>query len=753
MDTQLFMKQIKEINEKLKEGKGLADPELLAEFDSKYTNLANSIDKIQQKERNLRIGIVGAVKAGKSTFLNSLLFDGEDILPKAPTPMTAALTRVKYAQQPSAKIVFYSEQEWRSIEDRAQDYKAKIEIFLKEEQEHYLELVKGIKGMTTLTRDEMEEKIAKLQKPTFESVEAQRKESVSKDLSSCYELVEMLEEDSSVREYLKQGEITLTASGNYNEEIQNFVGAHGKYTPIVKYTELVMDNELLKGLEIVDTPGLNDPIRSRSKKTQDFLMECDVVFVLSKTSQFLGAEDMNLICDILPAEGIQRAVIVASQFDDGILDYKRRNATFKEAFGATVHVAKRKVESELTAIEKIESSRQIAKNLRQSELMFSSGLMYSAAKKQEKNIPLNEEEEHMLERFQKQYSDFECSTDLLFDLSGVNEIRDKVLEDVRTKKEEIVRERIEQFLESQRTRFVKLLEDINAEVRKNLQDINQYEYEALQEKSKKLSNNLDSVRKSISAKFSDAAIDAEKQLQVIIAEVNDERENYRTVETNSKEVRETETKSSGPFGIMKQDVIITKRIQTVNIDEVVKNIQKYCAGIHRIVIDSFDNLIDIEGLKKQVKEKVQGAFDTADKDFDPEEIAITLNQMIGGLTVPKLDLDVDKYTEAVLSRIVGGKDGIVEGEAIAALKLEQSMILQKVFDDVKEELTVKGAVLSNELNRCAGEFIDNVEKKMVDSIKRLQGLLEDKEKGIKRLEDYKETISECKKIIRDLEMS
>ena len=45
-----------------------------------------------KKDRLLRIGIVGAVKAGKSSLLNSLFFKGQDILPKAATPMTAALT-------------------------------------------------------------------------------------------------------------------------------------------------------------------------------------------------------------------------------------------------------------------------------------------------------------------------------------------------------------------------------------------------------------------------------------------------------------------------------------------------------------------------------------------------------------------------------------------------------------------------------------------------------------------------------------
>ena len=45
------------------------------------------------------ISVCGVVKAGKSTFLNALLF-GEDILPTFATPMTAKLTFIEYTTEP-----------------------------------------------------------------------------------------------------------------------------------------------------------------------------------------------------------------------------------------------------------------------------------------------------------------------------------------------------------------------------------------------------------------------------------------------------------------------------------------------------------------------------------------------------------------------------------------------------------------------------------------------------------------------------
>ena len=41
---------------------------------------------LQEEGRNLKIGIIGRVKAGKSSLINALLFDGKEVLPKAATP-------------------------------------------------------------------------------------------------------------------------------------------------------------------------------------------------------------------------------------------------------------------------------------------------------------------------------------------------------------------------------------------------------------------------------------------------------------------------------------------------------------------------------------------------------------------------------------------------------------------------------------------------------------------------------------------
>ncbi|GAA8094446.1 hypothetical protein HpNP4_20330 [Helicobacter pylori] len=66
----------------------------------KTEELEKTLKEMQDTDRNLKVGIIGRVKAGKSSLLNALIFEGKEVLPKAATPMTASLTVLKYAKKP-----------------------------------------------------------------------------------------------------------------------------------------------------------------------------------------------------------------------------------------------------------------------------------------------------------------------------------------------------------------------------------------------------------------------------------------------------------------------------------------------------------------------------------------------------------------------------------------------------------------------------------------------------------------------------
>ena len=95
--TKAYQNRVREIEQKLSENRDLFDADKLYEFREETEKFEQIIKTAEQKSRKLSIGIIGAVKAGKSSFLNACIFGGQSILPKAATPMTAALTRITYS--------------------------------------------------------------------------------------------------------------------------------------------------------------------------------------------------------------------------------------------------------------------------------------------------------------------------------------------------------------------------------------------------------------------------------------------------------------------------------------------------------------------------------------------------------------------------------------------------------------------------------------------------------------------------------
>lgn len=56
--------------------------------------------------------------------------------------------------------------------------------------------------------------------------------------------------------------------------------------PYTKAVRISLNNPNLKDLEVIDTPGVNDPIVSREERTKALLKDCDVVFTVALLVSF-----------------------------------------------------------------------------------------------------------------------------------------------------------------------------------------------------------------------------------------------------------------------------------------------------------------------------------------------------------------------------------------------------------------------------------------------------------------------------------
>ncbi len=88
--------------------------------------------------------------------------------------------------------------------------------------------------------------------------------------------------------------------------------------PYTKAVQISLNNPDLKDLEVIDTPGINDPIISREERTKALLKDCDVVFIISPSGQFLTDSDMSLFDRVSNKEGLQEIYFVASQTDSAV---------------------------------------------------------------------------------------------------------------------------------------------------------------------------------------------------------------------------------------------------------------------------------------------------------------------------------------------------------------------------------------------------------------------------------------------------
>ncbi len=212
----------------------------------------------------LTIGVIGQMKCGKSTFLNSFVFE-DDILPSATTPMTAALSVITYGEKEKIVAEFYNGDEWAEMRLQAD-------------------------------RDLSEASGNSL----LESKIKAAKELVSKSSKLGDQLPELLKKGSQEDTF-----------GN----LIDYVGAEGKYVAITKVVTIYYPKDYLKGVEIVDTPGFNDPIVSREERTNEFLKKADVVLMMLYAGRPFDATDRDIIFKNVRQCGIGKVIIGINKYD------------------------------------------------------------------------------------------------------------------------------------------------------------------------------------------------------------------------------------------------------------------------------------------------------------------------------------------------------------------------------------------------------------------------------------------------------
>ena len=225
--------------------------------DEEYSQNAQKLIE-QIKQQRFTIGVVGVFNCGKSTFLNALL--RESVLSTYILPETATITTLRYSENEYAQIKYWKAEEWERIKAQAKDQSNDNENFL--ESVMKAEQTPGFNRY--ITAQGFEERI----------------------------------QLSNLKEY---------TSANTEKQL----------SALVREVEIGTDFEFCAdNVHIVDTPGLNDPVRMREHVTEhEFLPTCDLMLFLLPAGMVFTDFDRRFIQRQLRRGRLHKLVVVVNKID------------------------------------------------------------------------------------------------------------------------------------------------------------------------------------------------------------------------------------------------------------------------------------------------------------------------------------------------------------------------------------------------------------------------------------------------------
>ena len=463
-----------------------------------------TIDSYKKTDRLLKIGIIGRVKAGKSSLLNSLLFDGKSILPKAATPMTAALTIMAYSDDNKARATmeFYQQKDIDELKKEANEFE-KDKQQLREKI-----IVELTNGRRKLSPSEIQQRADK-------RVDREMKNDVHFASYDQYQRI-------------KNSGVKLTDLEQYQEisadsiealthnKLNDFVGAEGKYMPFTKAVTLYLPDESLKNLQIIDTPGVNDPIASRGERTEKLLQECDAVLVVSPSGQFLNHDDMELIGRVTTKNGIQETYIVASQADSQLFNDKQY-ATPQEAFNELSRTLKFTAEEILTAKGKeMPLMAGILNKFKQNDIICTSSVAFNLLKDFDQPAKWDELMEHVYKNFQRHYAstfaDPSLAKEALQTLINLKPIY-ALIDDISQRKESILQDKVNDLSKGKCLEGTEFIEKVIQCVETRIEEIQNGDEQELKANQQNLSAAKQSLESNINPSFKASVVKVEKELK------------------------------------------------------------------------------------------------------------------------------------------------------------------------------------------------------------------------------------------------
>lgn len=699
--------------------------EALAKLKEAFAQKERGSDILLADNSVLKIGIVGQVKAGKSSFLNSLFFNGENILPRASTPMTAGLTVLKYGKENKFVVEYFNSKEWQYFVDKAAEYDKLIEM-------------------------------GKAQNPNCTASDIEKMYNIDDTKKSAHEMVSKCSRSAlnNVQQVSKKDEKTFGQYTELQNILEDYVGANGKMTSIVKCLTIELNDERLNGIQIVDTPGVNDPVVSREIRTREFLQECHGVFFLSLSTQFFGATDVSFLVTRIGSQGIGTVVLIGSMLDAGLRD---ASGKYPDDLGNALNYVKSSLE------------RQYRANISMSdfngddpELDFCSGIGYSIAHKDRSRW--DSMEAHVVSLMCKTYPSF-FDTDenikemfaALANIDGEDGIRAKYLEGLfKANMDKIIRQKLNSYFGNASSEMSKEFDKQKNSLQTQLTNLQNCDNP--EERRKAMMKLVENMKRDILSIMTRADSRADKAVKEVMNSYSMNWDGNIPTAIATVDCQRTTTflGNEEHFSVNAQLIDINSLADTVHkvvsngIDNIENVWKKKNSDIRKFISDSIIEFIS-EQEKQDLENKIDGRMMKSVLDD-------TLDQMSNEATIPIGEFKNQAASD--ISDLLMGYDEVstVVGEADEAQarrEIDNRVRKQKttlnnqirdylngLYSDV--QTMVKKAALSS--ISCIldkkGEFIDHISKEINTKIDELEIQIKNREENINTLTSAIETLNQ-----------
>jgi hypothetical protein len=677
-------------------------------------NLEAALREVESTDRTLRIGVVGRMKAGKSSLLNALLFSGNSVLPKAATPMTAALTTISWGESVSAEVEFYSQDDRRDVARKAEEYKERFQSIVAEKR----------KGLIQKYQEERKQKRRSETDPGIpdrsgdRSAEANARRAAELAmkkhvrLSAAHEQYQKMEESPVKDEDLAE---TRSIEANDLESLKgllgDYVSAHGRYMPFCKSVHIKLPLESLRGLEVVDTPGFNDPVRSREERTNEILGRCDVVLIVSPSGRLLTEEDMTLMGRISQKEGVQELYVVVSQTDMELYGSERRDTVAESLEVIQAKNAQRAESVFRSYCDKEPEAREVFGQILEdadNRVVCVSGMASSIAQKFEQEKPLDEGEENTLRLIKRFYpneiqqGDGGSVSEVMERLAGIDSVR-RILRSADKRKTEILEDRKRKFADAK----LSAIQDFSAQVvdfgKRRVQELEQTEIDALNSEIAHLEATKDTLSLQINHEFRNHRFALPKTMRAELRAVLKKayREAESGVDESEDEVTKTRTveKSGAGAWIARKlwgggSETENYRETTVSTSRVSKSIAQFVNNVADDMEDTFNSVRE-EWRKAVHKSLVKAYRDiVGDEGVDKKLVLRAINDLVESLELGEFGFD-RQLPSGLKAR------GTLEGS-------EADDFLDKSRDFIAE--------LHGKIENAISSCIDNIEVSLPDDV-------------------------------------